>query len=97
MSLHLKHATKLAMIKGIVDESFIITQYRFTVTPIAGAKGRTCLAAWRNAPVLVQNYPGLSLVAAESNASHIRNIETRLSTASVNPSDADRCVRFIEL
>jgi hypothetical protein len=44
MSLHLKHATKLAMIKGIVDESFIITQYRFTVTPVAGAKRETHLA-----------------------------------------------------
>jgi hypothetical protein len=28
MSLHLKRATKLAMIKGIVDESFIITEQR---------------------------------------------------------------------
>jgi hypothetical protein len=27
----------------------------------------------------------------------IRNIETRLSIASVNPSDADRPVRFIEV
>ena len=27
----------------------------------------------------------------------IRNIETRLSTASVNPSDADRSVRFIDV
>jgi hypothetical protein len=27
----------------------------------------------------------------------IRNIEIRLSTASVNPWDADRAVRFIEL